>query len=39
MFPLTCSGHQTTKESLLLAKKVRVQEWKKKHKTKKNRSS
>lgn len=36
MFPLTCSGHQTTKESLLLAKKVRVQEWKKKHKTKKN---
>ena len=39
MFPLTCSGHQTTKESLLLAKKMRVKEWKKKHKTKKNRSS
>ena len=39
MFPLTCTGHQPRKESLLLAKKIRVKEWKKKHKTKKNRSS
>jgi len=32
--PLTCMGHQPSKESLLLAKYLRIQEWKK---TRKNR--
>jgi Poly(A) polymerase catalytic subunit len=34
-FPLTCMGHQPTKESLMLAKYLRIQEWKKGRNTKK----
>lgn len=34
-FPLTCMGHQPTKESLLLAKYLRIKEYKRDRKTKK----